>query len=722
MKDFIINILMTGIVLFFMIVITGFTSMSHISEDISVVYNSPRPQSQYNSTGASVLFKINRLLSENDVLNFRVEIIENYETIKTGDVVLAGDNKTLVFKPHTRFTEGAIVNARLIYNTSSDMVNQLVLADFEFCISKCISAIDTQVDSEDYSLKTQDNGYNKFDNARSALADDYRSEYNLPVNFPAIIISYKNKPDYGNYFLSSRYFGAPGSGTNYMICVDTCGTPIFYKTMDNRGSDFRMQPNGYLTHYAGEYSYYTQYDSSYNEMRSYRAPNGYLTDLHELLIEDDGSYWLFTKELHVIDMSMLVAGGNPEATVEENIIQHLDYNGNLLFQWNSLDHIPITDCDPNFVNLTGSYIDYIHVNALDFDVDGHLLLSSRHLNEITKINVNTGNIIWRWGGSENQFTFINDENGFYGQHSIRSHGSGRYSLFDNGNWHFPRRSRGLEYVLDELNMTATLINEFTTGDGNSYSGAMGHMQRTEDNGTLIGWAANTQGFVLTDYNQVGEKVLDIMNIDTNLISYRAYKYPWETNAFYFLVDTIEFHEGVYVGDSVTTTALLYNNSNDMLEISGFHTNNEAFAISDDLPILIPQGMEKEITVVFKPQNEAFYTDALTLYSDQKNDSVRIATQARLIGGLITSTEENKYSQLNVILYPNPVTENTIISTSENEIIKNIRIYDLSGKIVFNRTGIYSHTYQPRLYSLENSIYVIEIETINQLYTKKILIR
>jgi hypothetical protein len=53
-------------------------------------------------------------------------------------------------------------------------------------------------------------------------------------------------------------------------------------------------------------------------------------------------------------------------------------------------------------------VDWTHSNAVEFDYNGHLLLSSRPLNEITKINRQTGNVMWRFGGKYNNFTFIGD--------------------------------------------------------------------------------------------------------------------------------------------------------------------------------------------------------------------------------------------------------------------------------------------------------------------------
>ncbi len=52
-------------------------------------------------------------------------------------------------------------------------------------------------------------------------------------------------------------------------------------------------------------------------------------------------------------------------------------------------------------------------------------MSGRHLDEITKINHNTGDLIWRLGGKANQFNIywpargISDVLEFYKQHDIR---------------------------------------------------------------------------------------------------------------------------------------------------------------------------------------------------------------------------------------------------------------------------------------------------------------
>ena len=46
----------------------------------------------------------------------------------------------------------------------------------------------------------------------------------------------------------------------------------------------------------------------------------------------------------------------------------------------------------------------MHGNAIDLDVDRNVIVSFRSLEEITKINVVTGAVMWRMGGRANQFT------------------------------------------------------------------------------------------------------------------------------------------------------------------------------------------------------------------------------------------------------------------------------------------------------------------------------
>ena len=122
-----------------------------------------------------------------------------------------------------------------------------------------------------------------------------------------------------------------------------------------------------------------------------------------------------------VRMDTVVPGGDTDATVIGLIVQELDENKNVVFQWRSWDHFEITDATYN-IDLTESIIDYVHGNAIEMNDDGILLISSRHMDEVTKIDRQTGDIIWRCGGEHcenNEFTFLNDAIGFSHQHDLR---------------------------------------------------------------------------------------------------------------------------------------------------------------------------------------------------------------------------------------------------------------------------------------------------------------
>lgn len=97
-------------------------------------------------------------------------------------------------------------------------------------------------------------------------------------------------------------------------------------------------------------------------------------------------------------MSAVAPDGNVAVTVSGLIIHGLDRQKNVVFQWRIWDHFKITDATHE--NLTAATIDYVHGNALEVDADGNLLLSSRHMDEITKIDRGTGEMPWRMGSIE----------------------------------------------------------------------------------------------------------------------------------------------------------------------------------------------------------------------------------------------------------------------------------------------------------------------------------
>lgn len=181
---------------------------------------------------------------------------------------------------------------------------------------------------------------------------------------------------------------------------------------------------------------------------------GYPTRFHDLLVLPDGEYWISCDETRIMDLTSL--GGLDSVVTTWTVVQHLSAGGRLLFEWKSADHFDITDVPAS--ERMGRSVNATHGNGLALDDDGNLLLSSRTLNEITKVDVTTGAIMWRLGGLRNQFTFVNDSKGtFERQHGLRRAGPGEIQLLDNG---LQAPSRFVRYLINPVTMTALLVMDF----------------------------------------------------------------------------------------------------------------------------------------------------------------------------------------------------------------------------------------------------------------------
>jgi len=454
--------------------------------------------------------------------------------------------------------------------------------------------------------------------------------------------------------------------------------------MPNIQTDFKVQPNGLLSYGDIFTRYFYTMDSSYSVVDSYSTGNGYYTDSHEFQILPNGHYLLMAYDPQPVRMDTIVTGGDSSAIVIGLIVQELDLNKNVVFQWRSWDHYQITDATED-IDLTQHTIDYVHGNAIELDFDGNLLISSRHMDEITKINRQTGEIIWRWGGlksKNNQFQFINDPITFSHQHDIRRLPNGNVTLYDNGNLHIPKISRAREYKLDESNKTAELM-WVHTNEPPIYKPAQGNVQRLSGNNTVIDWGGwiNQGVEAISEVQKDGLVVLEIFLVDT-FINYRAFKFPWKTNLFVTNPDSI-FFESVPVGDSATISVDLINNSADPVDITGYYNVNEDYVVENPVPFTLPTFGTVALNIKFIPSKDGFFKDFLHIRSD--TETSRIAQVMILAGRTDTIFSDVKKDEIiyNYVLeqnYPNPFNPGTTIRYSiPTQSNVRLRVYNSIGE-------------------------------------------
>jgi hypothetical protein len=295
------------------------------------------------------------------------------------------------------------------------------------------------------------------------------------------------------------------SRSPYALVIDNTGRIVWYRHFANGpGLSFMAQLNGhYVAHPTTpdptDAESFIELDVLGNVTRRLGCARGLASRFHDLIALPNGDWWILCDEMRIMDLASI--GGVAGARVTGTAVQKLSARGELLFHWSPFDHFAITDLGP--AERSGPIVNWTHGNALDMDSDGNLILSSRNLGEITKIDATTGHVIWRLGGRANQFTFLNTAApAFSRQHSARAVAPGALLLLDNvGD---PQESRAEYYVVDAGARTARLAHSYGAGALTQLGGSVQDLGRGR---ALVSFG--TAGLV-QEYDQAGRVVWQIV--------------------------------------------------------------------------------------------------------------------------------------------------------------------------------------------------------------------
>lgn len=434
-----------------------------------IIYTDPVINAKYVSIDNNVIISFDGKIITSDLYSYII-VSGSLSGVHPGDIIITADRKTLIFNPHDPFKYNETVTVELNYiKTSGNLHNRI---SYSFKTQPENTGFNALIYSEeDFTSK------NKFSNSGGYST--------LPA--PVLTVEISNNPTSGLIYTNNfrNFYNTP-----HLLIANEDGSYLFTREMVNNVTDFKRQPNGVMTYFSRDREKYFSMDNDYNITDSFYCGNGYITDLHDLQFLSNGNYLIMSYDPQTVDMSQIVTGGDTNALVTGLIVQEIDPGRNVVFQWRSWDHFNITDA--NHIDLTDSLIDYVHGNAVELDDDGNILISCRHMSEITKISRSTGDIIWRLGGVNNEFSFPNDSIQISYQHDIRRISNGNITIFDNGNYHNTLFSRVVEYQLDEINKIATLAWEYRNSP-DIYGNARGSAQRLENGNTFIFWGASSPG-------------------------------------------------------------------------------------------------------------------------------------------------------------------------------------------------------------------------------------
>jgi Arylsulfotransferase (ASST) len=228
-------------------------------------------------------------------------------------------------------------------------------------------------------------------------------------------------------------------------------------------------------------------DSSYNIISVVRA-HGLRTDFHEFNLTDRGTALITCYQRQPADLSQF--HGSRHSYVWSGVAQEIDIaTGKLVFSWDSLDHVPVSETLHHFYDGTpGRPFDYFHINSIAVADDGNLLISARNTCTVYKVNRRTGAVMWRLGGRSSDFA-MGPGAGFWWQHHVREPRAGLLTVFDDGAG--PARepqSRGLLLNLDTAAKRCTLRRAYTSPE-RPQAQNQGSMQLLPNGSVLIGWGS-----------------------------------------------------------------------------------------------------------------------------------------------------------------------------------------------------------------------------------------
>jgi hypothetical protein len=489
------------------------TPAAPASAGILPQYFSPLPNAEYVSTGATIIIRYGPELTAQHTTGLKFNVQGSQTGLHPGQNLLADDHKTVIFKPNQPFKAGEQVLVQ---------VNRLQLDS------------QTSYGALTYTFKVAANQGPGGVGISTELpakppSSAYPNALTIPQDIPHFSIT-QNSADTGegDIFVAPFYWTRSTIGS-YLLILDQQGHLVYYKSVADaqNGFDFKKQPNGLLSYYDLKHNTYNLMDSHYQVVNTYQAGNGYTADLHDFQILPNGNALLMAYDNETVDMSRVVLGGKVNATVTGLIIQEMDPSKNVIFEWRSWDHVLFSD---STANLTGQNIDLVHGNSLSLMNDGNLLLSSRNLSELTKINLETGAVMWRLGGKANMFTFVNGLP-FAFQHDARQLPNGNITVFDNqGNDPTAAPSRGVEYKLDEANKTVTTVWQFTHQPP-VFGSFMGNVQRLANGNSFLNWgaASTAAGYKFVSLTELSpdNQVIFEFTFDQPYVSYRAFRFPWQ---------------------------------------------------------------------------------------------------------------------------------------------------------------------------------------------------
>jgi predicted lipoprotein with Yx(FWY)xxD motif len=266
------------------------------------------------------------------------------------------------------------------------------------------------------------------------------------------------------------------------------------------------------------------YNQHYREIKKITAQDGFIADPHELILTKQGTA-IFPAAKDVT-ANLAPYGGSATGQYEDNEIQEINLKtGKLVFHWDMAQHVPLSDAEVPVPTASSVVWDPYHINSIEADSSGHLLVSARDTWTLYEISHKTGAVDWQLGGKDSTFTLGQNADFSY-QHDARFVTGNEISMFDDSCCNLPLGkptafAHGLVLKLNTSTKTASVVHSYGHNPGLDVT-TQGNLQTLADGNVFIGWG---QQPFYSEYTAAGKLLYDVRIPDADS-TYRVLRLPW----------------------------------------------------------------------------------------------------------------------------------------------------------------------------------------------------
>jgi hypothetical protein len=363
-----------------------------------------------------------------------------------------------------------------------------------------------------------------------AAPADYQSFYTAPAMHPPVmtVTTPDRDPAAGDIFTTN----GPGPGQYGPLIYDPQGRLVWFEPLPQGEAAEDLSTQTYegrrvLTWWRGHVLSLgfgegedVVMDAHYRTLAKVAGGNGLKADLHDFqLAGHDIAYITAYNPVHC---DLTSVGGASGGAIVDTAIQQIDMKTGLVrWEWHSLDHVGAEESEVEAPNGPTPW-DYFHINSIDPQSDGNLLISARSTWAGYLLRGSDGKIVWRLGGNKSSFA-MGPGTKMAWQHDGRVLANGELTFFDDGsNPPIHSQSRGLRIKLDLEHHRAQLVSALTHRDPPLLAASQGNMQTLPDGNTLLGYGGVP---AISEYAPNGTLLFDAHQ-PYDMSFYRAFRFPW----------------------------------------------------------------------------------------------------------------------------------------------------------------------------------------------------